>query len=67
MNITPAFTQETAHPIGQYRRDFGDNRQRDFLRRFAADVESRRREQVSQHSRQNRAVDIRSSRASNSA
>jgi hypothetical protein len=32
------FTQKTAHPIGQYRRHFGGNRERDFLRRFAADV-----------------------------
>ena len=45
--ITPAFTQETAHPIGQYRRHFGNNCERDFLRCFAADVESRRREEVS--------------------
>jgi hypothetical protein len=44
MSVTPAFTQETADPIGQYRRHFGNNRKRDFLRRFAADVESRRRE-----------------------
>src|SRR5712672_2270289 len=47
MRITPAFTQETTDPIGQYRRHFGGNRERDFLRCFAADVESGRREQVS--------------------
>ena len=59
MNITPAFTQKTARPIGQYRRDFGDNCERDFLRRFAADVESRRREQVSSTGFEIESVDTR--------
>jgi len=40
------FAQETTHPIGQYRRHLGNNRERDFLRCFAADIESSRREQV---------------------
>ena len=47
MNITPAFSQKTAHATGQYRGDLGHNRQRDFFRRFAADVEPGRREQIS--------------------
>src|SRR6266481_8349487 len=47
MRVTPAFTQKTARPIGQHRRHLGDDCQRDFFRRFAADVQSGRREQVS--------------------
>src|SRR6266481_8326835 len=46
VRVTPAFTQETAHPIGQYRRHLGDDCQRDFFRRFAADVQSGWSEQV---------------------
>ena len=47
MNLTPAFSQETAATLGKYRSNFGHNRERDFFRCFTADVESGWREQGS--------------------
>jgi hypothetical protein len=43
-SVTPAVTQETARPIGQYGRHLGDNRERDFIRCFAANIQSGWRE-----------------------
>src|SRR6266700_1171110 len=47
MNVTLALAQKTAATLGKYGRNFGNNRERDFFRCFAADVESGWREQVS--------------------
>ncbi len=47
MNVTLALAQKTAATLGKYRRNFGNNRERDFFRCFAADVESGWREQGS--------------------
>jgi hypothetical protein len=46
MKIGPARSEKTASTTGQCRRNFGHNRQRDFLRRFTASVESGGREQI---------------------
>ena len=48
MNISAAFSQKTPHPTGQYRGNFGHNRQRYFFRRFTAGVEPGWREQIVQ-------------------
>src|SRR5437773_7112762 len=47
MNVTFAVSQATAATVGEDCGNFGHNRERDFFRRFAADVESRWREQCS--------------------
>jgi hypothetical protein len=46
MNITPAFPQGTTASVGKDCGNFGHNRQRDFVRCFAANIESSRREQA---------------------
>jgi hypothetical protein len=48
MNISAAFSQKTARATGQYRGNFGHNRQRYFLGRFTAGVEPGWREQIVQ-------------------
>ena len=47
MNVTFALAQETTVTVGEDGSDFGHNRERDFFGRFAADVESGWREQIS--------------------
>src|SRR6266498_1336693 len=46
VNISPAFSEKAAHTTRQYCSNLGDNRERYFLRRFTADVQSGRREQI---------------------
>jgi len=46
MNRGAAFPQKTADAPGQYCLDLGYNRERYFLGRFTADVQSGRREQI---------------------
>jgi hypothetical protein len=47
VNITLSLTQETAATVRKRRCNFGQNGKRDFFGRFAANIESGRREQVS--------------------
>src|SRR5438105_507403 len=47
MNVTPAFSEETAATVRKYGGNFGHNRECDFFGRFAADIESGWREQGS--------------------
>src|ERR1700757_715978 len=47
VSVTPAFTQKTAATSRKDRRNLRQNREPDFFGCFAADVESGRREQVS--------------------
>src|SRR5438045_1677756 len=47
MNATAAFAKKTAATIGKDGGNFRNNRQRDFFRRFAANIKSSRRVEIS--------------------